>query len=152
MTGPRPEPPLMGVVADDLTGAGDIGVLFAKHGLAVRVFTADLDVRELPALLAARAGQGEAGRTDVVVLDTDSRLLPAAEAAARVRAATRALQACGCRRFWKKTCSVFRGNVGVEFDALLDTLGLDFAPAVAAFPRNGRTTVQGRHFVRGVPL
>jgi uncharacterized protein YgbK (DUF1537 family) len=137
--------PLVGVVADDITGAGDIAGLFAGHGYAARVFTKDADLERV----AARVREA---RTEVVVVDTDSRLVAPEVAAERVRAATRALQRAGCTLFWKKTCSVFRGQVGQEFDAMLEVLNESFGVAVAAFPKNGRTTAGGRHFVRGVPL
>lgn len=135
----------LGIVADDITGAGDIGALLAAQGYAARIVAAEADWEALvPRLLAQR--------TDALILDTDSRLIDPQEAAGRVRRATRLLREGGCRTFWKKTCSVFRGNVGAEFDALLDELGEPFAVALAAFPKNGRTTLHGQHFVRGVPL
>src|SRR5690606_25681182 len=55
-------------------------------------------------------------------------------------------------QFFNKTCSVFRGNIGAEFDAMLDALGQEFAVVVLGFPKNGRTTINGIHYVRGVPL
>lgn len=131
---------MIGVVADDTTGANDIGVMFAKHGYHTRVLA-----------LTPELGP-EALECDAVVIDTDSRLDKPEVAAEKVRRATRLLMEKGCTVYWKKTCSVFRGNVGVEFDAMLDTLGADFGVAVAAFPKNGRTTVHGTHSVRGVPL
>lgn len=134
--------PFVGVVADDITGAGDIGGLFARHGYAVHVFAAETDLDALP-------GRLRQGRVDVVVLDTDSRFDAPQAARRKVAAATRALQRAGCEVYWKKTCSVFRGNVGVEFDTLLETLGGTFGVAVAAFPRNGRTTEGGIHRVHG---
>jgi uncharacterized protein YgbK (DUF1537 family) len=137
--------PRLGVVADDITGSGDIGGLLAKHGYAVRILSADAAWEALCARFAQE-------RTDALIIDTDSRFLPPELARERVVRATRALQSAGCRAFWKKTCSVFRGNVGAEFDALLDTLELASGVAIAAFPKTGRTTLQGHHFVRGVPL
>lgn len=134
--------PLVGVVADDITGSGDIGVMFAKHGYAVRIFGAETDLQTLPQRLAGK-------RTDVIIIDTDSRLDPHDLAYQKVRRATAALQKAGCRLFYKKTCSVFRGNVGAEFDALLDQLGASFGVAVAAFPKNGRKTSCGLHYVHG---
>ncbi|MGI8711123.1 MAG: four-carbon acid sugar kinase family protein, partial [Acidimicrobiales bacterium] len=132
-------------MADDITGAGDIGGLLAKHGYAVRILSEGADWEALSARFAQE-------RTDALIIDTDSRFLPPQEARARVERATRALQAAGCGAYWKKTCSVFRGNVGAEFDAMLQALGLDCGVAIAAFPRNGRSTLHGEHFVRGVPL
>ncbi|WP_374713206.1 four-carbon acid sugar kinase family protein [Symbiobacterium terraclitae] len=137
--------PLVGVVADDITGAGDIGVMFAKHGYAVRIFGAGTDLSTLPQRLAGR-------RTDVIIIDTDSRMDAPSVAYAKVRRATAALVRAGCGLFWKKTCSVFRGNVGPEFDALFDELDHGFALAVAAFPKNGRATRDGCHYVHGRPL
>ena len=43
----------------------------------------------------------------------------------------------GYHQFRKKTCSVFRGNIGAEFDAMLEALGLEFAVIVLGFPRAG---------------
>lgn len=137
--------PFVGIVADDITGSGDIGIMFAKHGYAVRIFGAETDLEQLPQLLLGK-------RADVVIIDTDSRLDPAPLAREKVLKATAALKRIGCTLFWKKTCSVFRGNVGVEFDAMLDELGAEFGVAVAAFPKNGRVTICGEHFVHGRPL
>jgi Protein of unknown function, DUF1537. len=134
--------PLVGVVADDITGAGDIGVMFAKHGYAVRIFGAETDLDALPGRLVGR-------RTDVIIIDTDSRMDQPSVAYEKVRRATAALIRAGCGLFWKKTCSVFRGNVGPEFDALFDELNHRFALAVAAFPKNGRITRGGVHYVHG---
>jgi uncharacterized protein YgbK (DUF1537 family) len=137
--------PFVGIVADDITGSGDIGIMFAKHGYAVRIFGAETDLAALPERLLGL-------RTDVVIVDTDSRMDSPDVARRKVLAATKALRKAGCTVFWKKTCSVFRGNVGVEFDAMLDELGETFGVAVAAFPKNGRVTCDGMHFVHGKPL
>lgn len=128
----------LGVVADDLTGATDAGSMTAKAGYLTHVFRHDAFEDPLGA--------------EVCVLDTDSRFDDAAVAYAKVRTATEELLAAGCRRFHKKTCSVFRGNVGPEFDAMLDALGEEFAVVVLGFPKNGRTTVDGVHHVGGVRL
>lgn len=137
--------PLIGVVADDITGAGDIGLMFARHGWATRLFTASADFDALPVQLANE-------RADVVIIDTDARFDDPATAAAKVRRATAALAHWGAEVFYAKTCSVFRGPVGAYFDAMLAELGHDFGVAVAAFPKNGRVTIGGLHFVHGKPL
>ena len=138
-------PPRIGVVADDITGSGDIGVMFAKHGYAVRVFGASVDPVALSVRLAG-------ARCDVAILDTDSRFDPPTVAAGKVARATRALETWGAGLFYNKTCSVFRGNIGAEFDAMMEALGERFAVALAAFPRNGRVTRGGLHLVHGRPL
>ena len=136
--------PLMGIAADDVTGANDIGIMFAKAGCLTHVhsFTEDQDGVVSPAGPAAR----------IVILDTNSRLDTPETAYRKVFSATRALRAMGCRRFFNKTCSAFRGNIGAEFDAMLDALGREFAVVVAGFPKNGRTTVDGIHYVHGKRL
>ncbi len=131
----------MGVVADDITGANDIGIMFAKAGLLTHVYA-----YEKPGDFML------VGDPDIVILDTNSRLDLPPVAYDKVHAATRDLIAAGCRQFHNKTCSVFRGNIGVEFDAMLDALDQDFALVVLGFPKNGRRTVEGVHYVHGKRL
>jgi uncharacterized protein YgbK (DUF1537 family) len=135
---------MIGVVADDLTGAHDIGIMFAKSGALVHVFSykqglTEEDIRQwqLP---------------DVLVLDTHSRFDSPDVAYDKTFRAARLLQRLGCRQFYKKTCSVFRGNIGAEFDAMLDALNESFAGIVVGFPKNGRQTIDGLHYVHGIKL
>jgi uncharacterized protein YgbK (DUF1537 family) len=134
----------MGVVADDITGANDIGIMFARAGYLVHIYTYDpaLPFRHATALAIP----------DVAILNTNSRLDTPQLAYDKVRAATRELETAGCRQFFNKTCSVFRGNIGPEFDAMLDALGQEFALVVLGFPKNGRLTIDGVHYVHGVRL
>ncbi len=126
---------MIGIVADDITGANDIGLMFAKHGYKTEVFSRyqGLDLGKIEA--------------DVIILDTNSRLLDPTSAYAKVSAASKSLLNLNCRLLIKKTCSAFRGNVGAEFDAALDAAGAGFAVVVAAFPKNGRITKNGLHYV-----
>ena len=87
--------------------------------------------------------------TEVLIQDTDSRFDSSLTAYRKVRQAASRMKAEGCGRFYKKTCSVFRGNIGAEFDALLDETGEDFGIVSAAFIKNGRQTIQGIHYVHG---
>ncbi|HZG68709.1 MAG TPA: four-carbon acid sugar kinase family protein, partial [Herpetosiphonaceae bacterium] len=89
---------------------------------------------------------------DVCIVDTNSRLDPARVAYEKVYAATRQLQEAGCEHFFNKTCSVFRGNIGPELDAMLDALGETLAVVVLGFPKNGRVTRDGIHYVHGLRL
>ncbi len=135
----------MGVVADDVTGSNDIGIMFAKSDYLTHIYSfEDASSFSVP--------KEELGTPDIVILDTNSRLDPPEVAYRKVFAATRELQLAGCRQYHNKTCSVFRGNIGAEFDAMLDALGLEFAVVVLGFPKNGRTTVNGIHYVHGKKL
>ncbi len=133
---------IMGVVADDVTGSNDIGSMFAKAGLLTHIYTFS-ESGDYARLAAGHPAP------EVSILDTNSRLATPEIAYQRVFAASRELQAAGCRQFFNKTCSVFRGNIGVEFDAMLDALEREFAVVVLGFPKNGRTTVDGIHYVHG---
>ncbi|MEC0178467.1 four-carbon acid sugar kinase family protein [Paenibacillus favisporus] len=132
---------MIGVIADDITGANDIGIMFAKAGLTTHVYPADELRHGLPD-----------PQPDVLVVDTNSRLDTADQAYAKVYTATVALRAAGCTRLVNKTCSVFRGNIGAEFDAMLDAVPAAFAVVVLGFPKNGRVTLDGVHYVHGKPL
>lgn len=123
----------LGIVADDLTGAMDTGVQFAKEGLHTVVML----------------GEGTLPEAEMVVISTDSRDEPADEAYRRAKEA--GLRLAG-RAIYKKLDSTLRGNLGPEIEGLLDGLGLGRALVAPAFPSSGRTTVGGCHMVHGVPL
>lgn len=131
----------IGIVADDITGSNDIGIMFAKAGYRTTVYNFEGNFHYLPT-----------DQLEVVILNTNSRLDEPQTAYRKVYAATQALARAGCTQFHNKTCSVFRGNIGAEFDAMLDALDYPFALVILGFPKNGRTTLNGRHYVRGVPL
>ncbi len=131
----------MGIVADDLTGSHDIGVMFAKAGYLTDVYT-----------YAPSDTIPDSGGSDICILNTGSRLDSPQVSYSKVRGATLALKEAGARQYFAKTSSAFVGPVGTQFDAVLDALGQDFAIVVVAFPKNGRVTVDGVHFVHGKKL
>ena len=135
------------IIADDLTGANDAGVQFAKYGMNVQVLLEDSSQTTV-------SGSGEV--VDVVVLDTDSRAVPAEVAFARVAAASRMVKKVAGNGeiplIFKKIDSTLRGNLGPEIDAAMTEFGFDWAAVVPAFPANGRITVGGWHLLHQVPL
>ena len=124
---------LLGVIADDLTGAMDTGVQFSKRGLDTLV----------------RLACGQLPEADVWVVDTDSRAVSGEEAAARARDAARCLWG---RRVYKKIDSTLRGNLGFELLGVLQLLGCEKSVIAPAFPQAGRTTEEGHQLVNGAPL
>ena len=135
---------LIGCIADDLTGATDLGVTLAREGLSVT------QVNGVPdASLAIEP-------CDAVVVALKSRTNPPEEAVAWSLASLRWLRAHGAAQIYFKYCSTFdstpRGNIGPVADALLDALGTQFTVATPAYPRNGRTVYYGNLFVGEVPL
>ncbi|MCR4425705.1 MAG: hypothetical protein NUW23_05875 [Firmicutes bacterium] len=132
--------PKLGIIADDLTGAGDAGVQFRKAGLLTTVL-----IDEGSAELALR-------RSNVVVLNTDSRHLVAERAYTAAYRAARLLAEHGVDYIYKKVDSTLRGNIGAEIDGVMCALGASICVLAPAFPANGRTTVDGCLLVHGVPL
>ncbi len=126
----------MVVVADDLTGAADTGVQFARVGLPAHVWL----------------GRHAAPRHGAVVYDANSRSLAPAAAARRVGRLARAIAHAPTTLVYKKIDSTVRGNVGAEVEALLRALGRRLAVVAPAFPANGRTTRGGVQLVAGVPV
>ncbi len=129
------------LIADDLTGAADSGVTFAKYGAEVLV---SWDAGRLP-------------EADVVVLSTESRHVPAAEAVARVEAVIAPLEEllAEAQHPWvyKKIDSTLRGHPALELSTLMAKLGGPPCVLVApAFPAQGRVTREGRHYVHDLPL
>ena len=123
---------MIGVIADDLTGAAEIGAVGLRHGLRAEV------------VLAGAPG----GDADLICVDTDSRSCDPMEAAQRTTNAARMLQSCGVDWIYKKTDSVLRGNVTPEIEAIVKQLGLSGTLLVPANPSFGRTVVNGQYFLR----
>lgn len=129
---------LLGIIADDFTGASDIANTLARGGLATTQF--------LGVPSAAAPSSCEAG-----VVALKSRSIPAADAVAQSLAALRWLQAQGCRQFVFKYCSTFdstpAGNIGPVGEALAQALRVAGVVACPAFPTTGRTIFHGHLFV-----
>jgi len=122
------------VVADDLSGAVEAAASFLLHTSRVVV--------TLSAQATAPA------RTEVYVVDTDSRSAPASEAAGRVDAVVRAL---GCVPLVvKKVDSLLRGNLAAELGAVRQVR--PHLVVALALPAAGRTVVGGVVDLDGVPL
>ncbi len=135
---------LIGCIADDLTGATDLGVTLAREGLSVTQVNGVPDAAlEIPA-------------ADAVVVALKSRTNPPDEAIAWSLAALDWLRARGAERIYFKYCSTFdstpRGNIGPVTEALAGALDADFAVATPAYPRNARTVYLGHLFVGDVLL
>ena len=124
---------LIGVIADDFTGATDLASTLVKGGMtAVQVI--GVPAEPLP-------------EADAVIIALKSRTAPVAQAVAESLAACEALLAAGARQIFFKYCSTFgsttEGIIGPVADTLVRRLGAGFALACPAFPTNGRMVYQG---------
>jgi uncharacterized protein YgbK (DUF1537 family) len=132
---------MVGIQADDLTGACDTGAPFAVRGLETLVVIHD--GKDPPSWPGASA--------DVLVIDTETREQSVEEARERARAAGAALKAGSPRILYKKVDSTLRGRVAAEVDGMLDGTGLGLALLTPAFPTQRRTVVDGCVRVDGRP-
>ncbi len=118
------------VLADDLTGALEAGAGFAQNGLSTVV----------------ALQESENVSASVLVIDTQTRHISAEAAADRV---TRLTSLYPARLIYKKTDSTLRGNIRAELAALATQGPVLYVPA---YPKMGRTVVNGCLHVHGVPL
>lgn len=128
------------VIADDLTGALDSGVQLARKGDRVLVS------------FDCVSGLQHVGEADVMVIDTESRHDDPKTAYRKVYDLVSEGARQGVVRFYKKTDSGLRGNVGAELAAVIDALGAGHLNFVPAYPKQQRTTEGGIQYVAGVPL
>ena len=135
--------PLIGSVADDLTGATTTGVLLARSKARTAVF---FNVE------AAMKAEG-VDELDAIIISSNSRPLPANEAYDKVKSATIALKKMGVEYFSKRIDTTLRGGVGVEIDAMLDQMKEGtVAVVVPAMPQSRRILVGGYSVIDGVAL
>ena len=129
-----------GIVADDLTGATDSAVQFARGGWAARL-----------ALTMPPAGSAELG--SVVAVVTDARARPAHTARANTASAVLGLRKSGAVRLFVKIDSTMRGSVIDQVLGALDGWSAEHPNAVAvvcsAYPAMGRTIEGGHILVNG---
>lgn len=135
---------LLGVIADDFTGASDIANTLAK-GLPGQGGLRTVQYLGVPRDKAA--AEVEAG-----VIALKSRSIEPASAIEQSLAALHWLLEQGCKQIVFKYCSTFNstpaGNIGPVAEALAEELGVKGVIACPAFPGAGRTIYQGHLFVK----
>ncbi len=122
------------ILADDLTGALDTASKFGRGSFVA--FNREF------------AGY----KWKCVSLSTDTRLAVPEKAERRIREILEAvLELTSPRYLYKKVDSTMRGNIGAELSPIVSMLEspLPFTPA---YPEQGRIVLNGRLYVRGVPL
>lgn len=130
--------PHVRVIADDLTGAADAGVTFARNTQPVEL------------VLDPRHPHWAAPRRRVTVVDTSARDGDAV--AARAVVSELAGRVGDGDLVLKKIDSTLRGHVAAELHALRDRVPGRLAILAPAFPAAGRTTLGAVQHVHGVPV
>lgn len=123
-------------LADDLSGALEVGAKFAQAGIPATV-------------VCANQWHDAEG---VLVVDTETRHLPAAEAGAVVGEICGLARCHPIRLIYKKTDSTLRGNIGAELAAVVAAYPEFPLVYVPAYPQMGRTVKNGQLLVNGVPV
>lgn len=131
---------LLGVIADDFTGATDIAGFLVENGMrTIQLNGVPKNDLKIDA--------------DAVVISLKSRSCPVDEAISSSLEALEWLKERGCQQYYFKYCSTFdstaEGNIGPVTDALLNSLDEQFTIICPALPVNGRTVYNGHLFVLG---
>jgi uncharacterized protein YgbK (DUF1537 family) len=124
------------VIADDITGAAEMGGIALRYGL--KTLLSD-DVQDKPNI-------------DVLVLYTNTRSLDKEEAVRVMKELTSKVKDLQPSLFFKKTDSVLRGFVVAEMKAQMEVLGTEKALLVPANPLLGRTIKHGQYYLNGQPI
>ncbi|HEY8290873.1 MAG TPA: four-carbon acid sugar kinase family protein [Thermomicrobiales bacterium] len=121
---------LVGIVADDITGACDAAAQFQRAGARTAVVLDNGD------------GPLPTG-WDAIALTTESRHALPTIAAARTRAAVERLRNAGAERLYVKVDSTLRGAPGGIVEAAAMAFGVPYVLITPAFPEQGRTVLGG---------
>lgn len=127
------------ILADDFTGALDTGVQFSGKGIRTQVVVSGHWVEP-------------DSDCDVIVIDVETRHVPKEKAYEIVYDVCQQAVKYGIRCFYKKTDSALRGNVGSELQAAADAVFGKNIVFVPAFPAMRRITVDGVHYIDGIPV
>ncbi len=124
------------VIADDFTGATEIGGIGLQYGLQVLI---DLEV-------------SNHYKTDLLVIATNTRSKAIAAARAEITRIMNQLQRLQPDFIYKKIDSVLRGNVMQELEAFTAAMDLKSALLIPANPSLNRTIKNGIYYVNEVPI
>lgn len=127
---------MIAVIADDFTGAAEIGGIGIRHGLDVIIET-ELVYNT---------------NTDLLVIATDTRSMNQADAASCVKTITKELLKHKPELIFKKLDSVLRGNITKELLSQMEISGKERTIIVAANPVFKRVIKNGKYYIDNVPL
>lgn len=132
---------IVGIIADDLTGANDTALQFHLKGANTQILLSD----EIEPL--------NVKGTQTWAIATESRNVQPEIAYEKVaKTAKMFAEKLNPDFIYKKIDSTIRGNIASEVLAILSEFNFDASVIVPAFPAEMRTTVGGYHLLRGVPI
>lgn len=127
---------MIAVIADDFTGAAEIGGIGLKYGLDVIIETTVTGVNN----------------TDLLIIVSDTRSYPPKQASEEIKRITGKLLKLNPENIFKKLDSVLRGNVAAELFTQLEVTGKRRAIIIAGNPWMGRNIKSGYYSIHSVPL
>lgn len=129
---------MIAVIADDITGAAEMGGIAFRLGLNVQL---------------SMQPDCAASDADVFVIASDTRSMNEADAASESARIAAALDACPkVKSIFKKTDSALRGHVVAELASILSCTRYTDALYIPANPSKGRTIREGNYYVGSTPL
>lgn len=135
----------IGCIADDFTGASDIGSFFLKGGMHTLLMNGTPSSEYAPE-----------EEVDAIVIALKTRSIEKSAAVEQSLHALSYLKEVGCSQIYFKYCSTFdstpEGNIGPVTDALMEHTGSPYTLLCPSLPVNGRTVRDGRLYVHGTPL
>ncbi|MBE0654478.1 MAG: four-carbon acid sugar kinase family protein [Bacteroidales bacterium] len=126
------------IIADDLTGAAELGGIAFNCGLSARILF--------------DSEHGSYFSEDVIILDTNSRNMSPEEAYKEVKKLVSGIDLSSFDLVYKKVDSLLRGPIASEIKALLDELHVDQAYLVPANPSRNRIIHSGKYYIDDLPI
>lgn len=127
---------MIAVIADDFTGAAEIGGIGLRRGLDVII---DTEVKEVHS-------------ADLLIIATDTRSYSKEKASAEITKLSQQIRQLKPEYTFKKIDSVLRGNVVDELIALMAETRKSKAIVIAGNPHFNRVIRNGIYYVDDVPL
>ena len=124
------------VIADDFSGAAEIGGIGWRYGLNAEV-QLTFDPRS---------------NADLIVIDADTRSLTKDDAIMKTESLVNDLKKSGKRISFKKVDSVFRGHIVEEINVLQHHFSYKKILLLPANPNRGRKIISGEYIVNNVRL
>lgn len=132
---------IVGIIADDLTGANDTALQFHLKGANTQILLSD-DIEPVN----VKGTQTWAIATETRNIDPDMAFEKVSKTA-RMFA-----EKLNPDFIYKKIDSTIRGNIAPEVLAIISVFDFDASVIVPAFPAEMRITVGGYHLLRGIPI
>ena len=124
------------VIADDVTGAAEMGGIALRYGLKT-IVAEDVDANV---------------KADVLVIYTNTRSMKKEEAVETMAGLTKKASELNPSLFYKKTDSVLRGHILAEMKAQMQELNFSKSLLVPVNPSLGRIISDEKYFINGEPI